>query len=375
MLPLSAPSVDPKFLSGNYGSTASQQANQEAVAGTGLSERYNLLNESVDLGNMSNVSIDLDNTPEKDSVVKSYHNNIEEGPYHEVGPSAHLDALTHAGHSPVAATNKDRELSGEQEGGKNTLKSEHLKEVEREIKIDGEGERERLVQEKYRRGIEERLSQSEAALSSKDKELRTLRETLASSQDEVRRGEERHSRQVAELEAKLRVAEATITERSNALERVSTMGGVSSEQSESFRKAMEEQDAEIMRLQGYLQESEDRLKEHEELTWAAKAEQAELARKLDAAMLKAQNRSDMREAAKKKAVEADEYVQMQKASKIRRHAEAKEAKAMLRKQKLQKRKEKTKANKKHKRFTKEHVDWLWEKDIRFEEPCLVWASD
>ena len=40
VLPLSAPSVDPKFLSGNYGSTASQQANQEAVAGTAVDARH-----------------------------------------------------------------------------------------------------------------------------------------------------------------------------------------------------------------------------------------------------------------------------------------------------------------------------------------------
>ena len=78
------------------------------------------------------------------------------------------------------------------------------------------------------------------------------------------------------LEQEIGILKETLSERTAALERVSQVGSSNSEQLESFRLAMEQQDEEVMKLRGYLQESEDRLKEHEELTWAAKAEQSEL---------------------------------------------------------------------------------------------------
>ena len=236
LLPLSAPAVDPKFL---------QSREVASGASVSLPERHNLLNDSVEY--LGNVSIDLDTTPDK--------GRTETGVTSRQPHTANDDAdSTERVHTP-----------GQSSMGK----------VVEEGAADNR-DRDRRLQDKYLQGIEHRLAQSESALSKKDQELRAMKEQLARSSDALERQREHHSREMADVESKLHMAELTAQERSRALERVSTMGGVNSEQSDSFRKAMEEQDAEIMKLQGYLQESEDRLKEHEEMLWAAKAEQSEL---------------------------------------------------------------------------------------------------
>ncbi len=225
--PLSAPSVDPRFL---------EERDKD---------KFNDSNEY-----LGNVSIDLD-TPAKGG-----------------GPD---------GGDAVGDLHVESSLAGEGpiEASTNTSTNTVVTQLKQEL------ERERRLHERYRSDTTAKMSQLESRVVSLDKELRTAKEMSSRSVEEKERATVQHDKDIHALEEQLRVMKATVEERTQALERVSDIGGSNSEQLDSFRLAMEQQDEEVMRLQGFLQESEDRLKEHEELTWAAKAEQSELVFALD----------------------------------------------------------------------------------------------
>ncbi len=224
--PLSAPSVDPRF----------------------LEMEQNKFNDSNDF--LGNVSIDID-TPVKGSTSSTSGGSSSGSPAPQVG-EGQLGGSAH--HLFTSNTTTDARAV------------QHQQELDR-----GKG-----IHERYRSDTSAKMAELQERLQHLEKELRAARELSKVREEELKRVDEQREKDAATFEEQVRILTETLEERTRALERVSDVGGSNSEQLDSFRQAMEQQDEEVMKLQGFLQESEDRLKEHEELTWAAKAEQSEL---------------------------------------------------------------------------------------------------